>query len=106
MALIIFNRKPEQEENAENVEINVNENAPGDGADDDPGAWEESFKTHHDSKPFGPEAVALDFSFPGAEHAYGVPEHADSFALKSTKQAPPYRLYNLDAFINFIFKYI
>lgn len=93
----IFNSKPEQEENAENVEIS-NDTAPGDGSDDDPGAWEESFKTFHDSKPFGPEAVALDFSFPGAEHAYGIPEHADSFALKSTKQNHPYRLYNLDVF--------
>ncbi|XP_012164345.1 neutral alpha-glucosidase AB isoform X1 [Bombus terrestris] len=92
------NRKPEQEENTENVEINGNSDGPGDGADDDPGAWEESFKTHHDSKPNGPEAIALDFSFPGAEHAYGVPEHADSFALKSTKQTDPYRLYNLDVF--------
>ncbi|NP_001153434.1 alpha glucosidase II alpha subunit-like precursor [Nasonia vitripennis] len=71
---------------------------PGDGAENDPGAWEENFKSHHDSKPFGPEAVALDFSFPGAEHAYGIPEHADSFALRSTKSSEPYRLYNLDVF--------
>lgn len=33
----------------------------------------------------GPNAVALDFSFPGAEQVYGLPEHADSLALKSTK---------------------
>ncbi|XP_078047812.1 glucosidase 2 subunit alpha [Augochlora pura] len=90
--------KPEQEENAENVENTNTSQFPGDGAEDDPGAWEENFKTHHDSKPYGPEAIALDFSFPGAEHAYGIPEHADSFALKSTKQAHPYRLYNLDVF--------
>lgn len=50
----------------------------------DPGAWEENYKSHHDTKPHGPEAVALDFSFPGAEQVYGVPEHADSLALKST----------------------
>lgn len=50
----------------------------------DPGAWEENYKSHHDTKPRGPEAVALDFSFPGAEQVYGVPEHADSLALKST----------------------
>lgn len=87
--------KPEQ--NAEGVETADNK-FPGDGADNDPGAWEENFKTHHDSKPFGPEAVALDFSFPGAEHAYGVPEHADSLPLKSTKNSDPYRLYNLDVF--------
>ncbi|XP_054006859.1 neutral alpha-glucosidase AB [Hylaeus anthracinus] len=90
-------KKPE-EENAENVDATHNSQFPGDGAEDDPGAWDENFKTHHDSKPLGPEAVALDFSFPGADHAYGIPEHADSFALKSTKQIDPYRLYNLDVF--------
>lgn len=88
----------EQEENAENVEVPSNSQFPGDGAENDPGAWEENFKVHDDSKPFGPEAIALDFSFPGAEHAYGIPEHADSFALKSTKESHPYRLYNLDVF--------
>lgn len=67
-------------------------------ADEDPGAWEENFKGHHDTKPLGPNAVALDFSFPGAEQVYGLPEHADSLALKSTKKTDPYRLYNLDVF--------
>lgn len=65
---------------------------------DDPGAWEENFKSHHDSKPYGPEAVALDFSFPAAEILFGIPEHADSFVLKSTSGTDPYRLYNLDVF--------
>ncbi|EDV47634.1 neutral alpha-glucosidase AB [Drosophila erecta] len=65
---------------------------------DDPGAWEENFKSHHDSKPHGPEAVALDFSFPAAEVLFGIPEHADSFVLKSTSGTDPYRLYNLDVF--------
>lgn len=74
------------------------EGPPGDGADSDPGAWEENYKSHHDTKPYGPEAVALDFSFPGADRAYGIPEHADSFALRSTKDTEPYRLYNLDVF--------
>lgn len=62
------------------------------------GAWEESFHSHQDSKPFGPTAVALDFSFPGVDHVYGVPEHADSFALRTTEGTDPYRLYNLDVF--------
>ncbi|EEB17338.1 Neutral alpha-glucosidase AB precursor, putative [Pediculus humanus corporis] len=62
------------------------------------GAWEENFKSAHDTKPNGPEAVALDFSFPQAVVAYGLPEHADSFALKSSKGSDPYRLYNLDVF--------
>lgn len=90
---------PEQSEN-QNVESS-NTTYPGDGADNDPGAWEENFKEHQDMKPFGPEAVAMDFSFFGAEHAYGIPEHADSLALKSTKSTEstePYRLYNLDVF--------
>ncbi|XP_012277240.1 neutral alpha-glucosidase AB [Orussus abietinus] len=89
--------KPEQVEGAENIETPTPA-YPGDGAENDPGAWEENFKSHQDSKPFGPEAIALDFTFPGAEHAYGIPEHADTFALKSTKQTDPYRLYNLDVF--------
>lgn len=66
--------------------------------DDDPGAWEENFKSHHDSKPNGPEAVALDFTFPQAQILFGIPEHSDSFALKSTLNGEPYRLYNLDVF--------
>lgn len=66
--------------------------------DADPGAWEENFKSHHDSKKHGPEAIALDFSFPQADILFGIPEHADSFALKSTLDGEPYRLYNLDVF--------
>ena len=42
--------------------------------------------------------MGLDFSFPGVEHVYGIPEHADSLALKSTSGGDPYRLYNLDVF--------
>lgn len=66
--------------------------------DDDPGSWEENFKSHHDSKPNGPEAIALDFTFPQADILFGIPEHADSFALKTTTSGEPYRLYNLDVF--------
>jgi alpha 1,3-glucosidase len=46
--------------------------------------WEETFKSHHDSKPNGPESIGLDVVFNDYEHVYGIPEHADSFALKST----------------------
>ncbi|XP_054256929.1 neutral alpha-glucosidase AB-like [Macrosteles quadrilineatus] len=83
--------KPQQTGEQEGEHIENNEIT-------DPGAWEENYKSHHDSKPRGPEAVALDFSFVGAEQAYGVPEHADSLALKSTGKGDPYRLYNLDVF--------
>lgn len=72
--------------------------APNTPEDNDPGAWEENFKSHHDSKPYGPEAIALDFSFPQAEVLFGIPEHADTFILKSTSGTDPYRLYNLDVF--------
>lgn len=67
---------------------------------EDPGTWEENFKSHHDSKPLGPEAVALDITFPGADRAYGLPEHGDRLPLKSTAPGgtDPYRLYNLDVF--------
>ena len=32
----------------------------------------------------GPCSVGLDISFLGVEHVYGIPEHADSLALKTT----------------------
>ncbi|XP_050315758.1 neutral alpha-glucosidase AB [Anthonomus grandis grandis] len=67
---------------------------------DDPGAWEENFKSHHDSKPKGPSAIAADFNFPGARRVYGLPEHGDRLALRTTGSGglDPYRLYNLDVF--------
>ncbi|XP_017478235.1 PREDICTED: neutral alpha-glucosidase AB isoform X1 [Rhagoletis zephyria] len=88
-------QQPAEGENAENPAANVVKEAY---EIDDPGAWEENFKSHHDSKPYGPEAIALDFSFPEAEVLFGIPEHADSFALKSTSGTDPYRLYNVDVF--------
>jgi alpha 1,3-glucosidase len=47
--------------------------------------WDESFGGNTDSKPRGPEAVALDISFPGYAHVFGIPEHATSLSLKTTK---------------------
>jgi alpha 1,3-glucosidase len=46
--------------------------------------WEETFKTHTDSKPNGPESVGLDVSFIDFQHVYGIPQHADKFSLRST----------------------
>ncbi|NWY93494.1 GANAB glucosidase, partial [Loxia curvirostra] len=66
--------------------------------EEEPGAWEETFKTHTDSKPYGPTSVGLDFSLPGFEHVYGIPEHADNLRLRPTEGGDPYRLYNLDVF--------
>uniref|UniRef100_A0A2K6UFX6 Glucosidase II alpha subunit n=1 Tax=Saimiri boliviensis boliviensis TaxID=39432 RepID=A0A2K6UFX6_SAIBB len=74
------------------------EETQGKAEKDEPGAWEETFKTHTDSKPYGPMSVGLDFSLPGMEHVYGIPEHADNLRLKVTEGGEPYRLYNLDVF--------
>ena len=86
--MIHFNSEPapaENEvptENAENPEAKE-ETTPKE--DDEPGMWEETFKSHVDSKPYGPTSVGVDISFPGSRHLYGLPEHADSFALRQTK---------------------
>ncbi|XP_074861552.1 neutral alpha-glucosidase AB isoform X2 [Carettochelys insculpta] len=69
-----------------------------DQAEEEAGSWEETFKTHTDSKPNGPTSVGLDFSLPGVEHVYGIPEHADNLRLRTTEAGDPYRLYNLDVF--------
>ncbi|KAK2748496.1 hypothetical protein FQN57_000629 [Myotisia sp. PD_48] len=65
--------------------------------------WDESFGGNTDSKPRGPESVAIDITFPGYEHVFGIPEHADSISLKQTRggagqHTEPYRLYNSDVF--------
>jgi len=70
--------------------------------------FSESFGGHRDSMPRGPRSVGLDFSFPYAQHVYGLPEHTSPLSLPTTAQgsgaaAPPhysepYRLYNLDVF--------
>jgi mannosyl-oligosaccharide alpha-1,3-glucosidase len=74
-----------------------------DPAEDESTWWEESFGGNTDSKPRGPESVALDVSFPGYEHVYGVPEHTGPLSLKQTRGGAgnhddPYRLYNSDVF--------
>lgn len=88
-------KKPEPPADQGGVDGEENKVEP---PEDDPGAWEENFKGHHDSKPNGPSAVALDFTFHQANILFGIPEHADSFALKTTTSGEPYRLYNLDVF--------
>ncbi|XP_070495450.1 neutral alpha-glucosidase AB [Chironomus tepperi] len=80
-------------------EHNENEAPVQDQNHEEPGTWEENFKSHHDVKPNGPSAVALDFTYHQANILFGIPEHADSFALKTTVgNGDPYRLYNLDVF--------
>ena len=64
-------------------------------AETEPDMWEESYGGHTDSKPNGPTAMAMDFSFAGFDNVYGIPQHADTFSLKDTSNTDPYRLYNL-----------
>lgn len=51
-----------------------------------------------DSLPFGPESVALDFTFNNYKNVFGIPEHADSLRLRDTTNRDPYRLFNVDVF--------
>jgi alpha-glucosidase (family GH31 glycosyl hydrolase) len=49
----------------------------------------------------GPTSIGFDLTFTGAQHVYGLPEHATPFSLKSTRgdgkqHDEPYRLYNFD----------
>eukprot|EP00047_Mylnosiga_fluctuans_P004388 m.234252 g.234252 ORF g.234252 m.234252 type:complete len:895 (-) comp12637_c0_seq1:37-2721(-) len=60
--------------------------------------WSEEYKSHADTRPNGPSSVGIDITFFDSEHVYGIPEHASTYALKSTKNTDPYRLYNLDVF--------
>ncbi|AMD19809.1 HCL342Wp [Eremothecium sinecaudum] len=49
-----------------------------------------------DTMPFGPESVALDFTFHKYQNVYGIPEHLDTLRLKDTSAGEPYRLFNVD----------
>lgn len=65
--------------------------------------WEETFGGNTDSKPRGPESIALDISFVGYDHVFGIPEHAGPLSLRETRGGEgnyeePYRLYNADVF--------
>ncbi|KAK4789417.1 hypothetical protein SAY86_020736 [Trapa natans] len=65
--------------------------------------WEEKFRGHTDTRPYGPQSISFDVSFYGSDFVYGIPEHATSLALKPTRgpgidHSEPYRLFNLDVF--------
>ncbi|KAK9096126.1 hypothetical protein Sjap_021623 [Stephania japonica] len=65
--------------------------------------WAESFRSHTDSRPYGPQSISFDVSFYGANFVYGIPEHATALALSPTRGpdvefSEPYRLFNLDVF--------
>lgn len=70
----------------------------------------ERFKGHTYHYDKGPCGIGLDFTFADSKYVYGIPEHASSFALKSTRGEgsgsasgvgaydEPFRLWNLDVF--------
>ena len=75
-------------EKTEGEEENKEEGkAPEEQGEDENTWWEETFGGNTDSKPRGPEAIALDISFPGYEHVFGIPEHATGLSLKTTRYA-------------------
>ncbi len=84
--------KPEvpASENGENVEaaaVNETQTAEAVHQEEEPDMWEETFKSHVDPKPNGPESVGLDVTFHDFQHVYGIPQHADHFTLKTTTLA-------------------
>lgn len=74
--------KEEPKEGEENKEEAVVEEEKG---EDESTWWDESFGGNTDTKPRGPEAIALDISFPGYAHVFGIPEHATRLSLKTTR---------------------
>ena len=65
--------------------------------------WEETFGGNTDTKPKGPESVAMDINFPGAGHVFGIAEHTGPLSLRETRGGDgnfdqPYRMYNSDIF--------
>lgn len=84
-------------------DANNTEEQTVDFVEDESTWWEETFGGNTDSKPKGPESVALDIAFPGYGHVYGLAEHAGPLSLKETRGTDgnydqPYRMYNSDIF--------
>lgn len=75
--------KPATEETSEGEE--KKEEAAPEQSEDESTWWEESFGGNTDSKPRGPESVALDITFPGYENVYGIASHAGPLSLKETR---------------------
>lgn len=77
--------KEEKKEGEEDAPEEATQEATQDAAEDESTWWEESFGGNTDSKPKGPESVALDVSFPGYEHVFGIPEHTGPLSLRQTR---------------------
>ena len=88
--------------NTQGDEASVENGMPQSGEDESTW-WEEKFGGNEDTKPKGPESVAMDITLPGYEHVYGIAEHAGPLSLKQTRGGDgnydqPYRMYNSDVF--------
>ncbi|KAI1438230.1 glycoside hydrolase family 31 protein [Xylaria sp. CBS 124048] len=96
--------KPVEEKKEGEEDTDKPEQVPIEPAGEDESTWwEETFGGNTDSKPRGPESVALDITFFGYDHVFGIPEHAGPLSLKETRggdnaYTEPYRLYNSDVF--------
>ncbi|KAF9737126.1 hypothetical protein PMIN06_001887 [Paraphaeosphaeria minitans] len=95
--------KPTEEKKEGEEETQADEKKEEVAGEDENTWWDETFGGATDSKPRGPEAIALDITFPGYDHVFGIPEHAASLSLKTTRggdgaYSEPYRLYNADVF--------
>jgi alpha 1,3-glucosidase len=66
--------KPVEEQKEGEEETKEEDKKKEEQGEDESTWWEETFGGNTDSKPRGPEAVALDISFPGYEHVFGIPE--------------------------------
>lgn len=69
----------------EEIKEEPKEDSKEEQGEDESTWWEESFGGNTDSKPKGPESVAMDITFPAYEHVYGIPGHAGPLALKETR---------------------
>jgi alpha 1,3-glucosidase len=78
----IYEKQADQSSTEPEAEGATSTETPG---EDQSTWWDETFGGNTDSKPKGPEAVAMDISFPGYEHVFGIPEHATSLSLKETR---------------------
>ena len=64
-----------------------------DSSEDPSTWWEEDFGGNQDSKPKGPESVALDISFPNYGHVFGIPEHTGPLSLRETRYVLDYEVF-------------
>ena len=76
--------EPEKKEGEDNKDEQQQKEVEQPQGPDESTWWEESFGGNTDSKPVGPESVAMDITFSGYEHVYGIPEHTGPLNLRET----------------------